>query len=458
MADEPEAYWRLGERAGSVAYDSSGHGRHATHSGTIRGQAGAIVGDSDEAVFLNGSGFVQRPDSTGLVPELDSWTVEAWVKTPDSGADLPIVSWYPGGYTANHSSYYRLIITAQGLPSFQLRDASANTVEARGTTPIIDGAWHHVVGVLDRQRGTVYLYIDGVEVASEPIVMLGLISDTGYQVHIGIMPMYWSSYPVFRGTMDEVAIYRNALTVDRAHLHFTAGGGVSGDADNDGVRDVIDKCSATPLGAVVDAIGCIAQCPFQSTREQIDAAVQNALAAEKAILAEKDALIAQKDSTISLLNADVNLLAAEISAKDEAIRTLESTAAGLSASMTEKEAMIAAGDKSIATLNSALLEKGKIIEYQQQHIATLTTTVAVKDAQIAAMYTRTQLDQAVQEAKASAQQAMAETLTANLAGSFADGGFALPGATVTEQIDYLTHAIGALPSGQIRKLKDLIAP
>ncbi|MDX6199796.1 MAG: hypothetical protein QOJ79_2947, partial [Actinomycetota bacterium] len=48
LSDAPVGYWRLGERSGAVAADSSGAGRSGSYSGGVSlGVAGALVGDGD---------------------------------------------------------------------------------------------------------------------------------------------------------------------------------------------------------------------------------------------------------------------------------------------------------------------------------------------------------------------------------------------------------------------------
>ena len=409
LADTPEAYWRLGESSGTTAYDSSGHGHSATYSGPTLGQPGAMAGDSDTAAFFDSSDAIHAA-GTYFIPNLDSWTVEAWVKAPATGTSMPIVSWYAGGYALGHDGYYTLAIGDNGLPAYLIRDASGNSYNVTGATAVTDSAWHHLVGVLDRQMGIIRLHVDGREVASAPIVALGLISDSlTIPLNIGEQYRYWAGSSLFVGLMDEVAIYRSALSAERVRFHNDAGQGLTADADGDGVIDVLDKCPGTPLGLPVDAIGCIAYCPAPSKTE-FDAALAEAFSAQSAILAEKDA-------TISALNAEVNLLTAAVSSKDETIASLQTQISSLSAATAE---------------------------LQQQ--------VAALKAEISVMYTRQQLDQAV----LSAEQALVSTIPAGLSGIFGDPGFVLPGSTVTEQINSLTSVIGSMPSGQIKKLQDLL--
>ena len=88
LADAPVVYLRLGE-AGEVATDTAGKFLLARYQGggIQRGVPGAIAGDSDPAVRLNGStgwvGFGDAFDFTGRVP----FSIELWVKPADPCID-----------------------------------------------------------------------------------------------------------------------------------------------------------------------------------------------------------------------------------------------------------------------------------------------------------------------------------------------------------------------------------
>src|SRR5207248_6422076 len=73
------SYWRLGESAGTSACDSYGANAGAYQGGYTLGAVGAISGDPDTAVNLDGSsGTVSVPHSASLDVG-DDFTVEAWV-------------------------------------------------------------------------------------------------------------------------------------------------------------------------------------------------------------------------------------------------------------------------------------------------------------------------------------------------------------------------------------------
>ena len=176
---------------------------------------------------------------------------------------------------------------------------------------------------------------------------MGVISDTtNIPVRISGLYRYWTSdYKWFHGKIDEVAIYRGALSSQQVMAHYIAGGFFS-DSDGDGVSDTADKCPNTPPGAVVDATGCeVSKC---FTEDEIASAVQKTVA-------EKEAIIAEKDKTISQLNSDISTLIATIASKDETIKNLNDKIATMYTKEQLDEAVlyatVAAQQTSIGTLS-----------------------------------------------------------------------------------------------------------
>src|SRR5213593_1189235 len=80
-SDMPVGYWRLDETSGTAAADSSaGHANPLTYLGgfTLATQQGAINGDGDPGVALNGStGAVTATKATTTT--VSNWTLEAWL-------------------------------------------------------------------------------------------------------------------------------------------------------------------------------------------------------------------------------------------------------------------------------------------------------------------------------------------------------------------------------------------
>ena len=80
IADEPSAYWRLGETSGTVAVNAIGAPNGEYRGGVALGQPGALSTDSNAAAGFDGvNDTVRMPDAAALDPT-GSLSIEAWVR------------------------------------------------------------------------------------------------------------------------------------------------------------------------------------------------------------------------------------------------------------------------------------------------------------------------------------------------------------------------------------------
>src|SRR5215469_4756731 len=87
LAFKPVTYWRLGERSGTTAFDSSPNGNNAVYQGKPSlGEPGAITRDPNTAVGFDGKDddVVWRPSSSFR----GSFTVVAWIDNTGSTGNL----------------------------------------------------------------------------------------------------------------------------------------------------------------------------------------------------------------------------------------------------------------------------------------------------------------------------------------------------------------------------------
>ena len=220
-AESPQlAHWRLDEPGGPIYKDLS-QGRHATCVGDCPTATGGQIGGAQR---FNGS-------STGLDVTAhasfdwnaaDSFSVELWVQgtAGQTCADSPEVMIG----RADPSTGLRWSIgcaSATGRVLFQLTDESGHGVTLEGTA-IHNGVWHHIVGVRDGVNNRNLLYVDGTEVAATPITYAaGFASGTG--INIGWLNFSDSDRKIFKGFIDEVAIYDRVLSSTEIEQHYTAG-------------------------------------------------------------------------------------------------------------------------------------------------------------------------------------------------------------------------------------------
>lgn len=226
--DSPYGWWRLGDssvsRQGARDELLASNGSY-TSGGVSYGVAGALAGDTNTAVTLDGSSGYATVSSG---PQFDSgnFTVEAWFKT-SSAANQQIWSSGSSGGTQQVS----LLLTA-GKLQFQAKDLSGTTASVTTTGTYNNGAWHHVAAV---RSGNAYLiYVDGSQVASvtQSSPALGDVDAAGAQARIGRGSFSPNDTYYFNGSLDEVAVYKTALSSSQISNHRNAGTNLTSSCTN----------------------------------------------------------------------------------------------------------------------------------------------------------------------------------------------------------------------------------
>lgn len=216
MEDGPAAYWRMGEAEGtSIASDASGSELDALYfagdGGDIqRGVEGAIEGDADTAVRVSGGAeIVLDPHPfyfTGLAP----YSFEAWVMTGPSGGQPNWILSCPSGYAG--VGYFTSISETGALHE---RQGEPDLYDKIFVDTLFGNAFRHVVVTFDGDEG--WLYIDAVptQQAAEPF-------DTPIDPHVSSFDLVATGAPTSI-TVDELAVYDHALSLERVELHFRCG-------------------------------------------------------------------------------------------------------------------------------------------------------------------------------------------------------------------------------------------
>ena len=199
--ENPPCYrWRLDDGAGTIASDSTGE-----NAGTLVNGPVWTTGIVSGGLYFNGAtNYVEMVDPANLNVGLEDFTLEAWINTGQS--KLGIIA---GKYNAQPLYYIRL----NSVGRLQSRiDDGGQSFQASDGYPITDGNWHHVVAVFDRD-GDMTRYVDGAVYGTPMDIsnISGSNLDNNNPFRIGASG---SATPtqLFEGTIDEVALYRSALT------------------------------------------------------------------------------------------------------------------------------------------------------------------------------------------------------------------------------------------------------
>ncbi|MFA7402346.1 MAG: Ig-like domain-containing protein, partial [Pelobacteraceae bacterium] len=191
--------------------DYSGNGNHGTPNNGAAFTAERIEGAAAGS-FDGVNDYASIADSAGL-DVTTAMTLEAWIKPNDVSSSRQIISKY--GASGNYS--YQIGLAATG----QIRcDISGNgsTVDSLVSTnaPITLNAWQHVAATFN--AGALKLYVNGVEVASKTSTITALKAGTT-PLNIGRDP---AGQYFFNGLIDEVAVYKRALTMEEIQSHLSA--------------------------------------------------------------------------------------------------------------------------------------------------------------------------------------------------------------------------------------------
>lgn len=244
LRDGADHYWRLGEGSGN-AVDLAGGLDGSVFGGVSRNVAGALAGDTDKAMTVNGNGDGSGRITTGSTGAGEATSLEVWLKTTTkSGGRLFTYSSPSGSNTLPERHIY---MGDDGTIGFQLNPSTPTVGTPRAYNT---GQWVHVVATVGASG--MKLYADGELVASKPTPTAAPTANGTWslgadrRVERGI-----SSSWAWQGSLDEAATYPKELTAAQVAAHAKLGRGQA--------LNVVPKAAfaATPTGldVALDASG-----------------------------------------------------------------------------------------------------------------------------------------------------------------------------------------------------------
>ena len=233
ITGSPVGWWKL-NNGGKFITDSSGNNFTGTnHSGDLQtggaieyaGFVSKLAGDSSGmsqanlvqsdlqtvapyskyALGFDGTNdYISCGNDSSLVPS--SLTISLWFKTSGSASTAPrLLNKSYGG--SPYDSYF--IRINNGVLNFKIGVSSAS-VQIAGTTNVVDGNWHNVIGTYDGSQ--LKLYLDGNSEATPISETRAIVGNTSYNLTLGCeLGAYGFSWP-FTGSMSNVSLWNTSLT------------------------------------------------------------------------------------------------------------------------------------------------------------------------------------------------------------------------------------------------------
>jgi len=247
LAKHPVAYWRVEEKIGPSAHDSTGHGHSGTYYGGITfGQAGAVHSEADVAIGLNGVGaYVEIPDSTAFSQPTSGrgLTVEAWLR-PDTltfqgQTSEHYVHWLGKGQRGAFEWGFRFYSKDSPRPNrisaYIWNPTGANGGQNEGAgayfeDELVSGEWMHIVACYDpgdasNPAAGVSIYKNGTLRGSPATSPGALYASYNIYPQHGVAPVRLGTRDLasfLDGGLDEVAIYPRVLTAEEILDNYTA--------------------------------------------------------------------------------------------------------------------------------------------------------------------------------------------------------------------------------------------
>lgn len=214
--DSPDLYWRLDETSGTSAKDASPNGNGGMFSGGYTlGQPGGVQGTPGTSVKFDGRRGTLASESRFSDPM--TYSEELWFKTTTTSGGKLIG--FGDAQSGNSSNYDRHVyMENSGQLTFGVWTGTANTI----TSPksYNDGTWHYLVAT--QSSDGMALYVDGSLVGTNP--QTDAQNYSGYW-RVGGDTSWAGSSNYFNGSIDEVAVYSQALSQATITSHYGAGGG-----------------------------------------------------------------------------------------------------------------------------------------------------------------------------------------------------------------------------------------
>jgi len=206
LVDSPAVFLRLGELYGTAAQDTGPNNLEGTYVGDLLlGESGALTGNADTAVTLDGSTQYVTVADNALIDHGDTFTLECWAKFDSVGAGTdPLFDKGTNGYYLYRSTA-SLILAKKG---------TADIVTA--SVSLTAGAWTYIVAT--KSGATVRLYINGTDVTGS--VSNQTCASTATALFLG---QDSGATTWLAGSLDEVAVYPTALSGGAVKAHYESG-------------------------------------------------------------------------------------------------------------------------------------------------------------------------------------------------------------------------------------------
>ena len=236
LLDGLVGYWRLDDGTGSTTAKDVVGVNHGTLVDLDPARAWVVMARSVGALNIATAGFVNVPPSPSIDSIVDQVTIAGWGYLSATGTidDYATIASREDGTTIDQ--HYHVSINSNGeVPALWLKTESGTKL-LEGPTAVTRQTWVHIAGTYDGTMAR--LYVNGQPVNSQPLTGRFVADTTPFIVGANGNGVGDASVSErFPGRIDEVMLYRRALSADEIRMLFDGALFPSQYRDDGGARD-----------------------------------------------------------------------------------------------------------------------------------------------------------------------------------------------------------------------------
>ncbi|MCH8219404.1 MAG: LamG domain-containing protein, partial [Planctomycetes bacterium] len=219
ITDELTGYWNFDEGtiSGTAVADSSGNENHGISVGGPTPAPGKV---GTGALAFGASKYIVIDSVADDIQGSDDITLNGWVKTATT-----VRTYWIACNTATGGNVVMFAIDGPMGGVSYLYDGGTSTREIRSLNPVNDNQWHMLTYVKSGSVGT--HYVDGVEQGTHTVRYAPFSSDDRWSIGQEWDSANPSNFFSDAGQLDEVAIWRRALTKAEIVKAYNGGDGMS---------------------------------------------------------------------------------------------------------------------------------------------------------------------------------------------------------------------------------------
>ena len=211
-------YWDFDEGYGTTANDSTSNANNLTLSSTSWTDSGKF------GKAWNGTGAIwlsKADDSDFDVTDTDDYSISLWFKS--DSANNPGAAEYLFNKANATTAGYAIYTNTSGYLCFGIDDDTTwgPDIASCTSTDVYDNTWHHVAAVRDVTQDKTYIYIDGVLKDSDTDTTTATLANS-LSIYAGDRDGV-DNGDEFNGDLDEIKVYRYALTADEVKVDYNRG-------------------------------------------------------------------------------------------------------------------------------------------------------------------------------------------------------------------------------------------